>query len=186
MIDHNMAGVQRIKARILATRRDDLLEVLVVYCAVSGAVCDQVAQRLATLTEEAQLSRLHRTALQSAQLEDNPQNWRLAQFLLKSQGDTVYAATTGEEALKLARPHLPGLICMDLQLPGMNGYAVTQRLKADAATAAIPVVALTAYAMPRHQDKTLATDCTRWYRQRVFYCCFKRVSTSISVYSSMV
>jgi CheY-like chemotaxis protein len=92
-------------------------------------------------------------------VEDNPQNRRLAQFLLKSQGYTVYEATTGEEALELARTARPELILMDLQLPGMDGYTVTRRLKAEAATAAIPVVALTAYAMPGDQDKALAAGC---------------------------
>jgi len=92
-------------------------------------------------------------------VEDNPQNRRLAQFLLKSQGYMVYEATTGEEALELARTHLPDLILMDLQLPGVDGYAVTRRLKEDAATATIPVVAMTAYAMPGDRDKALAAGC---------------------------
>jgi len=92
-------------------------------------------------------------------VEDNPQNRRLAQFLLTSQGYIVYEAATGEEALVLAKSHLPRLILMDLQLPGMDGYAVTRRLKADAATAAIPVVAMTAYAMPGDLDKALAAGC---------------------------
>jgi CheY-like chemotaxis protein len=92
-------------------------------------------------------------------VEDNPQNRRLAQFLLQSHGYTVYEATTGEAALELARTHRPALILMDLQLPGVDGYAVTRRLKADAATAAIPVVALTAYAMPGDRDKALAAGC---------------------------
>jgi two-component system cell cycle response regulator DivK len=61
--------------------------------------------------------------------------------------------------LELARTHLPDLILIDLQLPGVDGYAVTRRLKADAATAAIPVVALTAYAMPGDRDKALAAGC---------------------------
>jgi len=92
-------------------------------------------------------------------VEDNPQNRRLAQFLLQSHGYIVYEATTGEAALELARTHLPDLILMDLQLPGVDGYAVTQRLKEDAATAAIPVVALTAYAMQGDRDKALAVGC---------------------------
>jgi len=92
-------------------------------------------------------------------VEDNPQNRRLAQFLLQSRGYIVYEATTGEAALELARTHLPDLILMDLQLPGVDGYAVTQRLKQDATTAAIPVVALTAYAMQGDRDKAMAVGC---------------------------
>lgn len=92
-------------------------------------------------------------------VEDNPQNRRLAQFLLQSRGYIVYEATTGEEAMELARTHRPQLILMDLQLPGMDGYAVTRRLKEDAATAAIPVVAMTAYAMQGDREKALAAGC---------------------------
>ena len=92
-------------------------------------------------------------------VEDNPQNRRLAQFLLQSRGYIVYEATTGEAPLELARTHLPDLILMDLQLPGVDGYAVTQRLKQDATTAAIPVVALTAYAMQGDRDKAMAVGC---------------------------
>lgn len=92
-------------------------------------------------------------------VEDNPQNRRLAQFLLHAHGYRVDEATTGEAALALARTHVPALILMDLQLPGVDGYAVTQRLKEDTSTAAIPVVALTAYAMPGDREKALAAGC---------------------------
>jgi CheY-like chemotaxis protein len=92
-------------------------------------------------------------------VEDNPQNRRLAQYLLQSHGYRVYEAPTGEAALELARTHRPALILMDLQLPGVDGYAVTRRLKADAATAAIPVVALTAYAMQGDREKAVAAGC---------------------------
>ncbi len=91
--------------------------------------------------------------------EDNPVNRRLAQFLLKSQGYIVYEATTGHEALELARAHLPDLILMDLQLPGLDGFAATKILKQDAATAEIPVVALTAYAMKGDREKALEAGC---------------------------
>jgi CheY-like chemotaxis protein len=93
-------------------------------------------------------------------VEDNPQNRRLTQFLLQAHGYRVYEATTGEAALELARTYLPALILIDLQLPGMDGYTVTQCLKEDSVTAAIPVVALTAYAMPGDREKALAAGCT--------------------------
>ena len=92
-------------------------------------------------------------------VEDNPVNRRLAQFLLKSQGYIVYEAATGGEALELARTHLPDLILMDLQLPGLDGFAATRILKEDAATADIPVVALTAYAMKGDREKALEAGC---------------------------
>ncbi|MBI3988784.1 MAG: response regulator [candidate division NC10 bacterium] len=92
-------------------------------------------------------------------VEDNPQNRRLAQFLLKSQGYIVYEATTGEEALELARAHLPDLILMDLQLPGLDGFTTTKALKADDLTRRIPVIALTAYAMKGDREKALEAGC---------------------------
>ena len=92
-------------------------------------------------------------------VEDNPQNRRLAQFLLKSKGYIVYEATTGEQALELARTQRPDLILMDLQLPGLDGFAVTRMLKTDAATRDIPVVAMTAYAMKGDREKALAEGC---------------------------
>jgi CheY-like chemotaxis protein len=92
-------------------------------------------------------------------VEDNPQNRRLAQFLLKSRGYIVYEATTGEEALELARAHLPDLILMDLQLPGLDGFAATRILKENAVTTDIPVIALTAYAMKGDREKALEAGC---------------------------
>ena len=92
-------------------------------------------------------------------VEDNAMNRRMAEFLLRSKGFTVYQATTGEEALLMAREELPDLIVMDLQLPGMDGYAATRTLKADALTRHIPVVAMTAYAMTGDRERALAEGC---------------------------
>lgn len=92
-------------------------------------------------------------------VEDNPQNRRLAQFLLKKHGYVVDEATTGEEALELVRDRRPDLILMDLQLPGLDGFAITGMLKADAATKDIPVVAMTAYAMSGDREKALEAGC---------------------------
>ena len=92
-------------------------------------------------------------------VEDNAMNRRMAEFLLRSKGFTVYQATTGEEALLMAREELPDLIVMDLQLPGMDGYAATRTLKADALTRHIPVVAMTAYAMTGDRERALAAGC---------------------------
>jgi len=86
-------------------------------------------------------------------------NRRLAQFLLKSQGYIVYEATDGQEALELARAHLPDLILMDLQLPGLDGFTATRILKEDATTKDIPVVALTAYAMRGDAERALEAGC---------------------------
>ena len=80
-------------------------------------------------------------------VEDNPRNLKLARDVLEFAGFTVTVATTGEEAVSEATRTLPDLILMDLQLPGISGQAALGRLRDDPRTAAIPVVALTAFAM---------------------------------------
>jgi two-component system cell cycle response regulator DivK len=80
-------------------------------------------------------------------VEDNPVNLELVAALLESEGCGVILAETADVSLRLAATERPDLIVMDIQLPGMSGYEATRRLKADPATAGIPVVALTAHAM---------------------------------------
>jgi two-component system cell cycle response regulator DivK len=80
-------------------------------------------------------------------VEDNPVNLELVAALLESEGCGVILAETADVSLRLAVTERPDLIVMDIQLPGMSGHDATRRLKADPATAAIPVVALTAHAM---------------------------------------
>jgi two-component system cell cycle response regulator DivK len=80
-------------------------------------------------------------------VEDNPVNLELVAALLESEGCGVILAETADVSLRLAATERPDLIVMDIQLPGISGYEATRRLKADPATAGIPVVALTAHAM---------------------------------------
>jgi CheY-like chemotaxis protein len=80
-------------------------------------------------------------------VEDNPVNLELVAALLENEGCGVILAETADVSLRLAAAERPDLIVMDIQLPGMSGYDATRRLKADPATAGIPVVALTAHAM---------------------------------------
>lgn len=82
-------------------------------------------------------------------IEDNPANVRLVETMLRVHFDaSVVTAPEGERGLELARQLKPALILLDIQLPGIDGYEVLSRLRADAATASIPVVALSANAMP--------------------------------------
>jgi len=80
-------------------------------------------------------------------VEDNPVNLELVTELLEQEGCQVLSARSAEEGLRLAAAERPDLVLMDLQLPGMTGYAATSRLKADPNTAAIPVMVLTSFAM---------------------------------------
>ena len=80
-------------------------------------------------------------------VEDNDKNMKLARDILQAQGYATLEAITGEEGVRLAREHLPDLVLMDIQLPGINGIEALRQLRAEAATARIPVVAVTASVM---------------------------------------
>lgn len=86
-------------------------------------------------------------------VEDNEKNMKLARDLLTYHGFTVAEATTAEDGLALARERMPRLILMDIQLPGMDGVAALAHLRADGATAKIPVVALTASVMKEDRER---------------------------------
>ncbi|HEY2817578.1 MAG TPA: response regulator [Casimicrobiaceae bacterium] len=89
-------------------------------------------------------------------IEDNDKNLKLVRDVLQVKGYTTLEAGTAEDGIKLAGERRPDLILMDIQLPGMNGIDALRVLRADAATAAIPVIAVTASVM--QQDRTLITD----------------------------
>jgi signal transduction histidine kinase len=92
-------------------------------------------------------------------VEDNPSNLDLARMVLEGNGLTVDTASNGPEGLEKARHLRPDLILMDMQLPGVDGLAVTRQLKADPATADIKVVALTANALKGSEEQALAAGC---------------------------
>ena len=93
-------------------------------------------------------------------VEDNPVNRRLAEFLLRSQGYQVRAATNAQEAFDTIKAERPDLILMDVQLPGMDGLEATKKLKEEPTTRDIPVVAVTSYAMKGDREKALAAGCS--------------------------
>ncbi len=92
-------------------------------------------------------------------VEDNPSNLKLVREILKARGYRVLEAASGEEALDALKFIHPDLILMDIQLPGMDGLAVTRRLKGDPATRDIPTIALTAHAMKRDEARVLEAGC---------------------------
>jgi PAS domain S-box-containing protein len=92
-------------------------------------------------------------------VDDNEQNLKVARLALESERFDVRMAGDGEQALHVARTLRPRLILMDIQLPGLDGLQVTQRLKAEPATRDIVVVAMTAYAMKGDKEKALAAGC---------------------------
>ena len=89
-------------------------------------------------------------------VEDNVLNMKHVLMLLEHAGHTTLSAGDAEAGLTLARTGKPDLILMDIQLPGMDGLAATALLKADPATAAIPVIILTATLTREDEDKAKA------------------------------
>jgi two-component system cell cycle response regulator DivK len=89
-------------------------------------------------------------------VEDNEKNRRLARDVLQFKGYAILESETAEEGIRLARENKPALILMDFHLPGMNGIQALEVLRADEATRAIPVIAVTASAMTEDRQKIMA------------------------------
>ena len=89
-------------------------------------------------------------------VDDNALNLELASFVLDADGIEVAGAADAEQAQAQLTAFDPQLVLMDVQLPGMDGLALTRRLKADPATAHVKVVAFTAYAMKGNEEKMRA------------------------------
>ena len=102
-------------------------------------------------------------------IEDNAANMKLAVLLMQNAGHTALCAIDAETGLTLARADRPQLILMDIQLPGMDGLAATRLLKSDAATAAIPIIALTSMAMKDDQAKTRVAGCDAYNAKPLRY-----------------
>jgi two-component system, cell cycle response regulator DivK len=92
-------------------------------------------------------------------VEDNEMNRDMLSRRLTRNGFEIVMAVNGQEGLDLASSENPDLILLDMSLPVMDGWEAARRLKADAATAKIPVIALTAHAMVQDKEKALAAGC---------------------------
>ena len=89
-------------------------------------------------------------------VEDNEKNLKLVRDVLQYKGYQTIEAGTGEDGVRLARERGPALILMDIQLPGIDGITALGQLRADPATRAIPVIAVTASAMTQDRKKIMA------------------------------
>ncbi len=92
-------------------------------------------------------------------VEDNEMNRDMLSRRLSRRGYTVVTAVDGQAALDLAVSAEPQLVLMDMSLPVIDGWEATRRLKADAQTCLIPVIALTAHAMVEDRERALAAGC---------------------------
>jgi two-component system cell cycle response regulator/two-component system cell cycle response regulator DivK len=98
-------------------------------------------------------------------VEDNPLNRELVVDLLEGAGYTVLQADEGVGLLERVRAGQPGLILLDLQLPGLDGVTLARQLKADPATREIPVLAMTAYARVEDQERAMEAGCDGYLRK---------------------
>ena len=95
-------------------------------------------------------------------VEDHEDNRQILRVLLGSAGYEMIEAHDGETALTTAASERPDLILMDIQLPGLDGYEATRRIKADPALRGIPIIAVTSYALSGDEDKARAAGCAAY------------------------
>jgi two-component system, cell cycle response regulator DivK len=89
-------------------------------------------------------------------VDDQEDNRRILRDLLTANGFAIIEALTGEEAVAKAEAETPDLILMDIQLPGIDGYEATRRIKAEPALRATPLIVVTSYALSGDDAKALA------------------------------
>ena len=92
-------------------------------------------------------------------IEDQEDNRQIVRDLVTASGYELIEATTGEEGIEAAARERPDLILMDIQLPGIDGYEVTRRIKANPQLQKIPIIAVTSYALSGDDKKAFAAGC---------------------------
>ena len=95
-------------------------------------------------------------------VEDDPRNMRLLEMTLKARGYTLLEATDGGEALDMAIRERPDRIIMDMQLPKINGLAVTKKLRKTPGFEDTPIIAITAYAMKGDRERAVDAGCNAY------------------------
>ena len=96
-------------------------------------------------------------------VEDHEEIWDFLSRRLRRRGFEVAVATDGQAGLDQARAQPPDVMLLDMNLPVLDGWSVARALKAEAATAAIPIIALTAHAMSGDKEKALAAGCDDYH-----------------------
>lgn len=102
-------------------------------------------------------------------VEDNPANRKLVCDLLRRAGHEVMEAQHADEGIPMAREAKPDLVVMDIQMPGTDGLTATRLLKADALTSSIPVLVLTAHAMPGDEQRFMEGGCDAYLPKPLRY-----------------
>ena len=108
-------------------------------------------------------------------VEDNDLNMKLFHDLLEVYGYETVQTKDGREAVRLAREHRPDLILMDIQLPEVSGLEVTRMLKSDSELQAIPVIAVTAFAMKGDEEKIRDGGCEAYIAKPISVVSFLQI-----------
>jgi len=100
-------------------------------------------------------------------IEDNEKNMYLMTFILERMGHLVLKAVTGEQGVEAAERERPDLILMDIQLPGIDGFEATKRIRASRTAREIPIVAVTSFAMTGDRERLLAAGCNGYIEKPI-------------------
>ena len=100
-------------------------------------------------------------------VEDNEKNRKLARDVLQYHGYRTIEAETAEDGIRLAQESVPALILMDIQLPVLDGYEATRRIREDPELASVPVIAVTSYAMVGDRERALQAGCTAYVEKPI-------------------
>lgn len=100
-------------------------------------------------------------------VEDHEEIWDFLSRRLKRRGYDVVLATDGQQGVDKARSDVPDVVLLDMNLPVMDGWTAAGAMKADAATASIPIIALTAHAMSGDREKAIAAGCDDYHPKPV-------------------
>ncbi|MBI3151032.1 MAG: response regulator [Chloroflexi bacterium] len=95
-------------------------------------------------------------------VEDNMDTYELVRFILEKNGYITFLAMNGRDGVNAASKQMPDLIIMDLAMPEMDGWTATRIIKNDAKTSAIPLIALTAHALPGDRQRAMDSGCDEY------------------------
>lgn len=100
-------------------------------------------------------------------IEDNEQNLYLVRYILEKAGYDVSEEKDGNRGIESAERINPDLILLDIQLPGMDGYHVAEAIRKNPGLKAVPIVAITSYAMPGDRERVLKAGCTGYMEKPI-------------------
>lgn len=95
-------------------------------------------------------------------VEDNMDTYELVRFILEKNGYETFLAVNGRDGVNAAGKQKPDLIIMDLSMPEMDGWTATRLIKGNAATSSIPLIALTAHALPADRKRAFDAGCDEY------------------------